>query len=148
MKSGLLLRIAGVASFLFLAALWVGASDSKKRSPAGSGAASAATPTSSAPEKVQVQGGTDAKAQANRLSLIEGFKRKGVIYKIEVLGEYPHLYVGPTFYAASIDTKEAVAGLVLAYYLVEGRRDMLILQDGQSGKRIGSMSTFSGFDLK
>jgi hypothetical protein len=135
-------RAAFVVASLFLAVVWLGGKDPGHAKPL---AASAAREVAEAPK---VRGGTDAKAQAGRLALIEGFRRRGIIYKIEAAGDYPHLYVGPAFYAASIDDKQAVAGLVLAYYVVEGKRDMLILQDGRSGQRIGTMSPLLGLELK
>jgi len=90
----------------------------------------------------------DIEKQKKRLEIIEDMKENNIIYKIEKLAKYPHVYVGTTFYSLDYDQKSTLMNLILSYYITEDpKSDTVILYDNRSGNNIGTF-TKSGLKLK
>ena len=86
--------------------------------------------------------------QKERKELIEKLINQGIFLKVEKQGTYPQLYVKPAFYELTIDEKTQFVGVVFAYCIVrDAEADLVLLEDGQSGKRIGTYSSRLGLDL-
>ena len=81
--------------------------------------------------------------QQDRLEFIEKLKTKNIIYKVKFSGQYPHAYVGPSFYTLNIDDKASFVGVISAYYLARNpKSDKVLLFDSRSGKQIGYLDRY------
>lgn len=85
--------------------------------------------------------------QAERKLFIEKLIKNGILYKVEVPAELPHIYVSSGFYSLNVDDKQSFINVVYAYYLAQNpRANIATLHDSKSGKQIG-MFTGRGLDL-
>lgn len=87
--------------------------------------------------------------QARRKAYISKLIEKDVIQKIEVPAQYPHVWVRPNFYYLNFDQKQQIIGVICAYYMgIDSRRDMVLLFDSITNKKIGYLSKQYGLKLK
>lgn len=88
-----------------------------------------------------------AEKQAERKSFIEGLIGRGILHKVEVPSELPHIYVAPGFYPLNVNDKQRFINVVYAYFVAQNpKADIATLYDSRSGKKIGRF-TESGLDL-
>ncbi|MCP5421740.1 MAG: hypothetical protein H6959_02375 [Chromatiaceae bacterium] len=88
-----------------------------------------------------------AEKQAERKQFIEKLIGMGVLYKVEVPAELPHIYVAPGFYALNIDDKQRFINVVYAYFVAQNpKANIATLYDSKSSNKIG-MFTERGLDL-
>ncbi len=126
------------------------------KNPSNTGSQSVTTESSTAPagsQSVTAESSTvpafdtSPEKQAERKQFIEKLIKMGVLYKVEVPAELPHVYVAPSFYALNVDDKQRFINVVYAYYLAQSpRANIVTLYDSKSGKKIG-MFTERGLDL-
>jgi hypothetical protein len=85
--------------------------------------------------------------QKQRKAFIVKLIGQGILYKVEVPGELPHIYVSSGFYRLNIEDKQSFISVVYAYYLAQdSRANIATLYDSKTGKQIG-MFTERGLDL-
>lgn len=90
---------------------------------------------------------TSPEKQAERKKFIEKLMKMGILYKVDVPGKYPDIYVAPGFYTLNVDDKQSFINVVYAYYLAKSpRANIATLYDSKSGKKIG-VFTERGLDL-
>lgn len=102
----------------------------------------------------ETQKGTTAESNAGqskqekRLALINQMISDGILIKVEKPAQLPRAYVGRAFYSLPFDDKQAVASIILAYFLDQDpKADILILRDGYTNKEIGKFDEY-GLRLK
>lgn len=84
-----------------------------------------------------------AQAQSGRLDFMGKLGDLGVIYKLEMPGRYPHVYVGPAWESLSIDDKKSFISVVAAYYYVKNAEsDIVVLKDYRDGKDVGRFDQY------
>lgn len=90
---------------------------------------------------------TSPKMQAERKKFMQKLQKMNVIYKIDVPGDLPHVYVSSGFYSLKIDDKKSFMSVVYAYYLAQNPKATIVaLYDSRSGKQIGTF-THRGLEL-
>ena len=91
-----------------------------------------------------------ADVQDDRKAFIQKLIGNNVFQKVEIPGSLPHLWVKPSFYSLSFDTKNSFVNVVYSYYYtLDSRYSMVVLYDSSSGKKIGSFNAlYGGLDLK
>ncbi|UJW87922.1 hypothetical protein [Devosia sp. SL43] len=83
--------------------------------------------------------------QADRLAFLQRMINERVFTKFEQPGTLTRAFVGPAFYAATIDQKQSFVSVVYAYsYDGSNATDSVRLFDGQTGKEIGRYPNASG----
>jgi len=85
----------------------------------------------------------------NRKAFIEKMHRTGMIQKIEMsLGDVPHVYARPLFFAQDFDFKQNMISVIYAYHnSLNPKVDLVVIHNSISGKRVGNFSTISGLSL-
>jgi hypothetical protein len=83
--------------------------------------------------------------QAKRMNFIKKCIKEGYFRKVEVPGSLPHVWVTPRFYRLDFDTKQQFINVVYAYYVTDDkRRNIVVLYDSKTGKKVGSYSELQG----
>jgi len=98
-----------------------------------------------------LQSSADEEAkQPTRWELIQKLIRAGVFIKVEQPAEFPHVYVGATFYNLTFDEKEQFINVIWAYYKTKNpAADLVVLKDGYTGKEIGKYAeVYGGLKMK
>jgi TM2 domain-containing membrane protein YozV len=90
---------------------------------------------------------TSSEKQEKRKAFIVKLIGQGILYKVEVPGVFPRIYVLSDFYALNFADKQSFISVVYAYYLAQdSRANVVTLYDSKTGKQIG-MFTERGLDL-
>lgn len=86
--------------------------------------------------------------QTKRWRMIERMMSEGIFTKVSYsAGGLPHAFTGGRWPFLTVDDKQTFSGVVLAYFLaIDPNSNILILHDGFSGKRIGTLDV-SGLRL-
>lgn len=85
--------------------------------------------------------------QPARKEFIDDMLAEDIIYKIEMPGKFPHVWIYKKFYSMTYDNKKLFGQIIWTYYITKDRNaKLLIFKDAYSGKRFGSYSEY-GLDL-
>jgi len=108
-----------------------------------------ATPPSATPRAALQIDKSPAK-QEGRTLLLAKLKANGVFAKIDdTMAPLIKVAVGPSFYAAKFDDKEAFCSVVYAYYATEVAPVIVELRDDMTGKAVGTYQPgFTGIKLE
>jgi hypothetical protein len=143
--AGCLFLVFCVSMFIFL--MFMGSvADSISKNSNVSKAVSSEEKTSPEPK---VSSEETQKIQKKRKEIIDKIIKQGVITKIEIPGNLPHMWITPLYKNLDYDLKVNFANLVYSYYVTENSSyDMVIFKDSKTGQRIGGYSPEIGLDLK
>lgn len=88
--------------------------------------------------------------QKQRKQYLEKLIDVGVFHKIEIPGNFPHLWVKSAFHALDFDTKSEFVNVVYAYYVTANPiSNVVVLFDSHTGNKIGKYTeTYGGLRLE